>query len=669
MAPPSKAAATFLGAVFASSTHSAVGFGEVPSATKQCIGTTPLHGFGQASLIGAYWDTPGNRAGHVHVENDVVVAGMKGRAYFGMECSGPGYLNEEYLALRLLGKRLKYRTNISGAECGCNAALYLTSLRQNSDPSSCSDHYCDAANVCGVTCAEIDLQEANMFSYYTTLHTEVDQPGVGEGYGAWRRTWHPSEYGPGARCIDTKKPFDVEASFPIDAEGVLKAIKLKLSQEGSPCRPLEANMNQQTYNNDEWSWRQLSKALDEGMTPIVSYWGAGADMSWMDGPGIGGVGPCAEDHPDTCGPYATFSNFAVEVIGAGDNVIFGNPADLLAHMRDLKDGGADAAIVEVPAVTTTVTTTPAPTTTITTTTVTPAPATTTTAAPSPAVPTADSTTKSSELQWNQASLGKSFYLFDSSSSSPTTASTTASATLRSAEESWAFLGSAVPFGSATPAPAPVFAAPSTTAAAAAATVITDDDAVSTTVRATLPPLDPAAQAFLTTAAPAKGSATASKDSSRSAMAWGRLTGGFHFFDPFGTHGEGEGEGVQEEPIRVLASGGAGSHVSTGGASSSPSSSASSAKTSSGVQLLANSGSRGVLFTIGFFVVLLVGGLLLDHRCPKKTRSASASSESTAPLPMTDDAQYVPIEGDAADAEQQVHEVEDPRVVRTEVAVE
>merc|ERR1719335_961100 len=104
--------------------------------------------------------------------------------------------------MKLLGKRFSYTTDMSGAGCGCNAALYLTSLPQSSSASDCGDYYCDANNVCGESCAEIDIQEANQYAWHSTLHTSQDHSGVGKGYGGggkfWSgpRDWTDEEYSP-----------------------------------------------------------------------------------------------------------------------------------------------------------------------------------------------------------------------------------------------------------------------------------------------------------------------------------------------------------------------------------------------------------------------------------------------------------------------------------------
>merc|ERR1712217_795310 len=158
----------------------------------------------------------------------------------------------------------RYTTDMSGAGCGCNAALYLTSLHQNSQISGCSDYYCDANNVCGQSCAEIDIQEANQAAWHSTLHTKTDHSGVGGGYGggtSWNgpRNWNPSQYGPGASCIDTNAPFDVAVSFPVDGQGTMQAMQIELTQKGKGC-PLQLNLGSYA------GMGELSAALAAGMT-------------------------------------------------------------------------------------------------------------------------------------------------------------------------------------------------------------------------------------------------------------------------------------------------------------------------------------------------------------------------------------------------------------------
>lgn len=51
--------------------------------------------------------------------------------------------------------------DLKGAGCGCNAALYLVSMKYSWEKGQCDDYYCDAVSVCGLKCAEIDLMEAN----------------------------------------------------------------------------------------------------------------------------------------------------------------------------------------------------------------------------------------------------------------------------------------------------------------------------------------------------------------------------------------------------------------------------------------------------------------------------------------------------------------------------
>jgi len=269
-----------------------------------CPGHASLKGYGHVEVVPTGWD-------NVSVgENGNVVTHMNGRAYFADKCQDGHYDHRDYLALNLLGKTLRYTVDLNGAGCGCNSALYLTSMNQNSEKSTCGDYYCDANAVCGVKCAEIDIQEANMYSWHSTLHTAEDRNGLGAGIGGggagWNgpRTWDESEYGPEGRCIDTSKPVDVAVSFPTDSEGMLRSMDVKLSQKGSPC-PLELHLG--GYKG----MKEVSEALQAGMTPIVSYWKA-KDMMWLDGEGVDHQGPCHKDRPNQCVDQLQFSNFVVE---------------------------------------------------------------------------------------------------------------------------------------------------------------------------------------------------------------------------------------------------------------------------------------------------------------------------------------------------------------------
>ena len=43
-------------------------------------------------------------------------------------------------AFKLAGKTLSFSIDLSGAGCGCNAAVYLVAMPQNPDATVCKDH-------------------------------------------------------------------------------------------------------------------------------------------------------------------------------------------------------------------------------------------------------------------------------------------------------------------------------------------------------------------------------------------------------------------------------------------------------------------------------------------------------------------------------------------------
>jgi hypothetical protein len=197
-----------------------------------------MAGYGEVSIVPTGWANTYASASAVEVkaQGSGVTVNLGARAYFASSCTAGIYNHRQYMALNLLGKTLRYTTDMRDSGCGCNAAFYLVSMRQNVQPSKCEDFYCDANHVCGVSCAEVDIQEANQFSWHSTLHTSGDTSGVGAGYGggkSWTgpRDFTSEQYGPGARCVDTSKPFEVAASFHTDAHGALAAMEVVLSQD------------------------------------------------------------------------------------------------------------------------------------------------------------------------------------------------------------------------------------------------------------------------------------------------------------------------------------------------------------------------------------------------------------------------------------------------------
>lgn len=71
--------------------------------------------------------------------------------------SSLAYRQVPYAAWQLLGRSLSFTVDLSQAECGCNAAVYLVAMRNPAArPGTCGgDFYCDANAVCGSRCVEV----------------------------------------------------------------------------------------------------------------------------------------------------------------------------------------------------------------------------------------------------------------------------------------------------------------------------------------------------------------------------------------------------------------------------------------------------------------------------------------------------------------------------------
>lgn len=140
---------------------------------------------------------------------------------------------------------------------------------------------------------------------------------MSSGYGGGEKDWHgprawsAKQYGPGASCIDTRHPFNVALTFDTDKSGNLAkhGVEVVLSQGCSLTTRVGAGYN---------GLVELSNALRNGMTLVLSYWGGGKNnLSWLDGKGADNKGPCPYPGPKNnvvCHGTVKVRNLKVEPI-------------------------------------------------------------------------------------------------------------------------------------------------------------------------------------------------------------------------------------------------------------------------------------------------------------------------------------------------------------------
>jgi hypothetical protein len=221
--------------------------------------------------------------------------------------------------LPMLGHTWSFTMDISTVGCGCNAALYAVAMPGvaadgSLTPGSDGDFYCDANDVTGTWCTEIDLIEANTAAMAATPHACAAPDARGfvsscdrSGCSLGTRSNH-SLFGPGATyAVNTLLPFDVVTSFPVDALGNLAAVDT-LVRQGSESFRLE-----HTPSGCGSHWADtLTAPLAAGMVPTFSLWGdkaSGQDMSWLDVPPCSVAQGCGGDSA-----MAVFSHLAVSKI-------------------------------------------------------------------------------------------------------------------------------------------------------------------------------------------------------------------------------------------------------------------------------------------------------------------------------------------------------------------
>ena len=229
-----------------------------------------------------------------------------GRVYLGD--SPTNYTNpNSYYNMPLLGRRLTFDVNMNEVGCNCNGALYFITMpgynsAQQPVPGKNNEYYCDANDVGGVWCPEMDVWEANKYAMASTAHTcdyhaphyysSCDKGGCGTNVLDADR----NGYGPGKR-IDTNRPFTFSVAFITGGNGRLSTVTNTFTQGGQ-------TLTFNACNPDYLQWMGMSLP---GIVMSISLWGTGeGGMSWLDGKS-GCHGGC-----NLPGSKVTFSNIRLD---------------------------------------------------------------------------------------------------------------------------------------------------------------------------------------------------------------------------------------------------------------------------------------------------------------------------------------------------------------------
>ncbi|KXS08863.1 glycoside hydrolase family 7 protein [Gonapodya prolifera JEL478] len=188
--------------------------------------------------------------------------------------------------LYLKNKVLWITSDISKVQCGYNAAFYLVNMPVSAAPGT---GYCDAQN----TCMEVDILESNVGGISGTSHSCVSTSStpcdpIGCGYKSRVSLWDQIGVG---KNIDTLKPFTIATEFITNDgtdTGSLVSIKQTIFQGShvfyfNQWDDVYCTTADPTYWSTTGGLQPMSKALDIGMTLLITFWGNGANsMSWLD---------------------------------------------------------------------------------------------------------------------------------------------------------------------------------------------------------------------------------------------------------------------------------------------------------------------------------------------------------------------------------------------------
>jgi hypothetical protein len=203
-----------------------------------------------------------------------------------------------FLKPQLLGGSVEYDIDMTKANCGCDADIYLVALPAISADGQYDNTdgywYC-GANYGKAKCPEFDIMEGNKYGFHTAAHP-CDAPTVD---GHYETCSGHSEcfldqndyggYGPGADVIDSDSTFHVKVNFnSTDDMSSLASFVVTLSQDG---RSIVMDSAQKC--TDPSYIASFGETLKNGMAIVMSIWSVSGSRTWLEHNACSGT--CTDD--------------------------------------------------------------------------------------------------------------------------------------------------------------------------------------------------------------------------------------------------------------------------------------------------------------------------------------------------------------------------------------
>ena len=265
----------------------------------------PFTGYPNAGLLPVYGNLDSIPGFSTDPASGVVEIHGVGQVHLVQDFRRTTWDQHKYVRIDLRQQELRFTVDLSAVQCRCAATLYLSFMP---DPNcTAGSNYCGINSAAGSalagadTCVEVDLMEANVKAFQTTVHTQrgthfdgtCNQKGclVNWGNETHTATNRPtaSLYGLAGGLVDTKQPFNVSARMDSDANLVVSlsqgAVTLQHYNRSFASNP---NANVPNFPHptgvSNKALNRTALAMRGGMALVLSMWGGFEKLDgWLNG--------------------------------------------------------------------------------------------------------------------------------------------------------------------------------------------------------------------------------------------------------------------------------------------------------------------------------------------------------------------------------------------------